>query len=66
MRVYMHDAVVRELWIRCLRSPTARSNGPPQSSLRRAKRWSSTGDFTHSPQNQGSNSQLVGTRLARS
>ncbi|XP_061940142.1 echinoderm microtubule-associated protein-like 2 isoform X8 [Apis cerana] len=42
------------------RSPTARSNGPPQSSLRRAKRWSSTGDFTHSPQNQGSNSQLVG------
>ncbi|XP_076633247.1 echinoderm microtubule-associated protein-like 2 isoform X9 [Colletes latitarsis] len=41
------------------RSPTARSNGPPQSSLRRAKRWSSTGDFTHSPQNQGSNSQLV-------
>ncbi|XP_015171618.1 PREDICTED: echinoderm microtubule-associated protein-like 2 isoform X3 [Polistes dominula] len=42
------------------RSPTTRSNGPPQSSLRRAKRWSSTGDFTHSPQNQGSNSQLVG------
>ncbi|CAL7950216.1 unnamed protein product [Xylocopa violacea] len=41
------------------RSPTARSNGPPQSSLRRAKRWSSTGDFTHSPQNQGTNSQLV-------
>ncbi|KAK9298266.1 hypothetical protein QLX08_008346 [Tetragonisca angustula] len=41
------------------RSPTARSNGPPQSSLRRAKRWSSTGDFTHSPQNQGNNSQLV-------
>nr|XP_034188120.1 echinoderm microtubule-associated protein-like 2 isoform X3 [Osmia lignaria] len=41
------------------RSPTARSNGPPKSSLRRAKRWSSTGDFTHSPQNQGSNSQLV-------
>ncbi|XP_031836389.1 echinoderm microtubule-associated protein-like 2 isoform X3 [Nomia melanderi] len=41
------------------RSPTTRSNGPPQSSLRRAKRWSSTGDFTHSPQNQGSNSQLV-------
>ncbi|KYN11305.1 Echinoderm microtubule-associated protein-like 1, partial [Trachymyrmex cornetzi] len=48
------------------RSPTARSNGPPQSSLRRAKRWSSTGDFTHSPQNQGSNSQLVGTRLSAS
>ncbi|TGZ32185.1 Uncharacterized protein DBV15_01068 [Temnothorax longispinosus] len=48
------------------RSPTARSNGPPQSSLRRAKRWSSTGDFTHAPQNQGSNSQLVGTRLSAS
>ncbi|XP_043494543.1 echinoderm microtubule-associated protein-like 2 isoform X1 [Polistes fuscatus] len=48
------------------RSPTTRSNGPPQSSLRRAKRWSSTGDFTHSPQNQGSNSQLVGARLSAS
>ncbi|XP_053997600.1 echinoderm microtubule-associated protein-like 2 isoform X3 [Hylaeus anthracinus] len=48
------------------RSPTARSNGPPQSSLRRAKRWSSTGDFTHSPQNQGSNSQLVSSRLSAS
>ncbi|XP_026668685.1 echinoderm microtubule-associated protein-like 2 isoform X3 [Ceratina calcarata] len=48
------------------RSPTARSNGPPQSSLRRAKRWSSTGDFTHSPQNQGNNSQLVSSRLSAS
>ncbi|XP_033314732.1 echinoderm microtubule-associated protein-like 2 isoform X3 [Bombus bifarius] len=48
------------------RSPTARSNGPPQSSLRRAKRWSSTGDFTHSPQNQGSNSQLVSNRFSAS
>nr|XP_034188129.1 echinoderm microtubule-associated protein-like 2 isoform X8 [Osmia lignaria] len=48
------------------RSPTARSNGPPKSSLRRAKRWSSTGDFTHSPQNQGSNSQLVSSRLSAS
>ncbi|XP_012284868.1 echinoderm microtubule-associated protein-like 2 isoform X2 [Orussus abietinus] len=48
------------------RSPTARTNGPPQSSLRRAKRWSSTGDFTHSPQSAGGNSQLVGSRLSAS
>ncbi|XP_063993575.1 echinoderm microtubule-associated protein-like 2 isoform X4 [Diachasmimorpha longicaudata] len=46
------------------RSPTTRTNGPPQSSLRRAKRWSSTGDFTHSPQSPGNNSQL-GTASTR-
>ncbi|KAK0171777.1 hypothetical protein PV328_005183 [Microctonus aethiopoides] len=45
------------------RSPTARTNGPPHSSssLRRAKRWSSTGDFTHSPQSPNNNSQLSGS-----
>ncbi|XP_033208456.1 echinoderm microtubule-associated protein-like 2 isoform X4 [Belonocnema kinseyi] len=44
------------------RSPTTRANGPPpQSSLRRAKRWSSTGDFTHSPQSPGNNTQLGGS-----
>ncbi|XP_034943375.1 echinoderm microtubule-associated protein-like 2 isoform X2 [Chelonus insularis] len=41
------------------RSPTTRTNGAPQSSLRRAKRWSSTGDFTHSPQFTSNNSQLT-------
>ncbi|CAG5101627.1 Similar to Eml1: Echinoderm microtubule-associated protein-like 1 (Rattus norvegicus) [Cotesia congregata] len=47
------------------RSPTTRlSNGPPQSSLRRAKRWSSTGDFIHSPQSP--NSQLTSSRLSTS
>ncbi|KAK0082075.1 hypothetical protein PV325_011118 [Microctonus aethiopoides] len=46
-----------------IRSPTARTNGPPHSSssLRRAKRWSSTGDFTHSPQSPNNNSQLSGS-----
>ncbi|XP_015114327.1 echinoderm microtubule-associated protein-like 2 isoform X3 [Diachasma alloeum] len=48
------------------RSPTTRTNGPPQSSLRRAKRWSSTGDFTHSPQSPGNNSQLGTARLSAS
>ncbi|XP_044580000.1 echinoderm microtubule-associated protein-like 2 isoform X2 [Cotesia glomerata] len=48
------------------RSPTTRlSNGPPQSSLRRAKRWSSTGDFIHSPQSPN-NSQLTSSRLSTS
>ncbi|XP_011505810.1 PREDICTED: echinoderm microtubule-associated protein-like 2 [Ceratosolen solmsi marchali] len=50
-----------------VRSPTTRVNGPPQCSLRRAKRWSSTGDFTHSPSNQGSNNaQLAPSRLSAS
>ncbi|XP_043284107.1 echinoderm microtubule-associated protein-like 2 isoform X4 [Venturia canescens] len=49
------------------RSPTARTNGPPQSNLRRAKRWSSTGDFTNSPQSPGANSQLgASSRLSTS
>ncbi|XP_066583387.1 echinoderm microtubule-associated protein-like 2 isoform X3 [Prorops nasuta] len=48
------------------RSTTPRSNVPPQSSLRRAKRWSSTGDFTNSPQSPANNSQLAGTRLSAS
>ncbi|XP_024937136.1 echinoderm microtubule-associated protein-like 2 isoform X5 [Cephus cinctus] len=50
------------------RSPTTRANGPPQSSLRRAKRWSSTGDFIHShQQSQGNHAQLVGSsRLSAS
>ncbi|XP_046749081.1 echinoderm microtubule-associated protein-like 2 isoform X2 [Diprion similis] len=49
------------------RSPTTKTNGPPQSSLRRAKRWSSTGDFTHSPQSPaGVTAQLSGSRLSTS
>ncbi|XP_046432655.1 echinoderm microtubule-associated protein-like 2 isoform X2 [Neodiprion fabricii] len=49
------------------RSPTTKTNGPPQSSLRRAKRWSSTGDFTHSPQSPaGVAAQLGGSRLSTS
>ncbi|XP_051176451.1 echinoderm microtubule-associated protein-like 2 isoform X2 [Leptopilina boulardi] len=48
------------------RSLTTRTNGPPPSSLRRAKRWSSTGDFTHSPQCPGNNTQLAGSRLSAS
>ncbi|XP_043284108.1 echinoderm microtubule-associated protein-like 2 isoform X5 [Venturia canescens] len=47
------------------RSPTARTNGPPQSNLRRAKRWSSTGDFTNSPQSPGANSQLGASSSTR-
>ncbi|XP_031785900.1 echinoderm microtubule-associated protein-like 2 isoform X7 [Nasonia vitripennis] len=34
-----------------------------QNSLRKAKRWSSTGDFTHSPSTPGNNPQLSSSKL---
>ncbi|XP_044004070.1 echinoderm microtubule-associated protein-like 2 isoform X2 [Aphidius gifuensis] len=48
------------------KSPAVRPNGPPPSSLKRAKRWSSTGDFIHSPQSPSNASLSGASRLSAS
>ncbi|XP_048515690.1 echinoderm microtubule-associated protein-like 2 isoform X3 [Athalia rosae] len=49
------------------RSLSTKIIGPPQSSsLRRAKRWSSTGDFIHPPPSPGGTTQLTSPRLSTS
>ncbi|XP_031785896.1 echinoderm microtubule-associated protein-like 2 isoform X3 [Nasonia vitripennis] len=46
-----------------LRLTAIKSTDQLQNSLRKAKRWSSTGDFTHSPSTPGNNPQLSSSKL---